>query len=162
MPSTHTSMKRTFVVICFLCCIAAPSKLIHAQFTETFENITFVGTIKTKLFNSNSQPFILSEGACDGGTIGIFIPGQVFTNCAGQSQTSSNSNGLGVGINCTGGNCSGTSNKFIDNGLSLGTNHFYSLKTNDSALFTIKSLFLYLSSDYGDNGSQQKRASLHL
>lgn len=124
-----------------------------AQTTETFESYT---TGKPTTFISNSQSFTLTSNNCAGnagGMFGIFIPGQSYTNCDGVSPTSTGT-GYGVGISCaSAAPCGGVSNKFIDNGSSTGVNQIYSIKTTNSALFTIKSIYVFVSTDKGVSSS---------
>jgi hypothetical protein len=125
------------------------SNLASAQITETFEGITASGNAKPTVFVSNGQSFTITTNDCtNGGTFGVWIPSQQYLNCNG-STTSSNgvSTAYGVGTACTGGNCTGTSSKFIDNGVSSGVSQIYSIKTTNGSLFTVKSMFVYLSSD---------------
>ncbi|MBI3519421.1 MAG: SprB repeat-containing protein, partial [Bacteroidetes bacterium] len=125
------------------------SPILKAQVatTETFESYT---TGKPTSFTSNSQAFTIvtnSCGASNGGTFGIFIPGQAYNLCS-QSATSTGT-GYGVAIGCASSSaCGGTSDKFIDNGNSNGTSQIYSIKTSNAALFNIKSLYIYVSADH--------------
>ena len=118
-----------------------------AQTTETFESHT---TGKPTSFTSGGQSFTLSQNDCaNGGTFGVFIPGQTWTPCSGGSVSNISGN-YGVGTSCTAGVCTGTSAKFIDNGSSNGTGQIYYIKTTDAALFTIKALHVYVSNDKGN------------
>ncbi len=125
-------------------------QVFRAQTTETFESFTGSGSVKPTTFTSNSQPFTLTTTDCvNGGTFGIFIPGQTWNKCS--SGTISNGTGAyGVGTSCTSGNCTGTSNKFVENGAATGTSQIYSIKTTNSALFTVKALHVYASTDQGN------------
>ena len=141
-------MKKNYFTLLVLLLVWQLSK---AQSTETFESYT-VTTSKPTTFTNGGQPFTLTTNDCtNGGTFAIYIPNQTYTLCgngSGNGATSTGS-GYGVGTSCTGGVCTGTSNNFIDNGTSSGTNQTYSIKTTNSALFTIKSLYVYVSTNSG-------------
>jgi hypothetical protein len=123
-------------------------------YTETFESYTSAAG-KPTTFTTGGQPFTLVSADCTtGGTFGIFIPNQTYTLCGNGSGSgvTSGSGAYGVGTTCTAGNCTGTSNNFIDNGASSpssSTNQQYSIKTTNAALFTIKNLQIYVSADAG-------------
>lgn len=121
---------------------------------ETFESVTASGNTKPASFTSNGQTFDLITANCTTGTFGIFIPGQTVVHCTATSNNFTAD--YGVGTSCTGGSYSGVSSKFIDNtgGVQPGvTSQVYAIKTANAALFTVKTLFLYLSSDGGANPS---------
>ena len=117
----------------------------RAQTTETFESYT---TGKPTTFVSNSQSFTLTSNcASNAGVFGIFIPGQSYTNCGGGTSTSTGT-GYGVGTGCASASaCGGNSNKFIDNGAATGLSQIFSIKTTNNALFTIKSIYVFISTD---------------
>lgn len=125
------------------------SNFASAQVTETFEGVTASGNVKPTVFISNGQSFTITTNDCaNGGTFGVWIPGQQFLHCnSATTATNSVVTTYGVGTACAGGNCTGTSSKFIDNGNSTGVSQIYSIKTTNSSLFTVKSMFVYLSSD---------------
>lgn len=126
------------------------SNVVFAQTTETFESYT---TGKPTTFTTSGQAFTLTTANCSptgGGMFSIFIPNQSYVPCSG-SNTTNGGGSYGVGVSCTAGNCTGTSNNFIDNGTSSGTNQQYSIKTSNAALFTIKNLQVYVSTDNGSN-----------
>ncbi|RZK68989.1 MAG: hypothetical protein EOO92_22495, partial [Pedobacter sp.] len=128
-----------------------------AQTTETFENFTSASGKPTS-FISNSQSFNIVTANCSkdvGGYFGVFIPGGKYFHC-GQSEPNSttstgpNTGGYGVGTNCASATaCSGFSNNFIDNGYAPGVNQIYAIKTSNAASFTIKSIFVYVSTNNG-------------
>jgi hypothetical protein len=135
---------------------------VQAQFTETFESVTInpADTLgKRTSFTSNGQAFNLITNNCaTGGTFGVFIPNQWVQPCNGGSLGHNNAASYGVGTSCTGGTCTGVSPKFIDNtgigfGNPYGTSQIYSIKTANAALFTVKTLFLYLSANSGTSPS---------
>ncbi|MFD1628880.1 autotransporter-associated beta strand repeat-containing protein [Pseudopedobacter beijingensis] len=127
---------------------------LTAQTTETFESYTTGG--KPTTFTSAGRSFTLSANDCHangGGTFGIFIPGQSYQDCDGNSHTSTGA-GYGVGASCASATaCGGASNNFIDNGASTGVNQIYSIKTTNSSLFTIKSIYVFISTDQGSASS---------
>lgn len=130
-------------------CLLFPA-LVQAQYTETFESVTASGNVKPASFTSNGQTFNLITANCNTGLFGIFVPAQFVTHCSGTSQNDNAS--YGVGTSCTGSSCTGVSAKFIDNTGSIPngvTSQIYAIKTANAALFTVKNLFLYLSSDKG-------------
>lgn len=123
---------------------------LRAQNLETFESIVAPGPLtKPTVFVNNAQSFTITTANCTGGgTFGVFIPNNTYTHCAGSpTSTSNNVSTYGVGTSCASGVCSGTSAKFIDNGGNQIFNQIYSIKTTNAALFTIKSLYVFLSSD---------------
>ncbi|OJV55250.1 MAG: hypothetical protein BGO31_20140 [Bacteroidetes bacterium 43-16] len=127
---------------------------------ETFESATQT-TVNERptTFTSNGQSFTTTSDDCGtGGIFGVWIPGQQYANCNGTNSTNSTNSYYGVGTTCTGtGNCTDYSAQFIDNGLvppAVATaGHVYGLQTTNGALFTVKSLFIYLSTDNGTNPS---------
>lgn len=123
--------------------------LSRAQNIETFESVTASGGVKPTVFVNNGQSFTITTGNCfTGGTFGVFIPSNSYAPCNGGPNVSNlASSSYGVGTSCVSGTCTGTSAKFIDNGGSVGLAQIYSIKTTNAALFTIKSLFLFLSAD---------------
>lgn len=139
-------MKRKLpAIIAIALCIPQFSQ---AQTTETFEGVTASGNVKPTTFISNSQSFTITTNDCvNGGVFGVWIPSQSYLNCDPTTITNASVTNYGVGTACTGGTCTGTSAKFIDNGPATGLNQIYSIKTTNSALFTIKSMFVYLSAD---------------
>jgi hypothetical protein len=143
-------MKRNLLA---MAAIAVLPNLLFAQTTETFEGVTAsTPNVKPTTFVSNGQSFTLTTDNCaTGGIFGVWIPGQVYANCNSTNSTNDASTTYGVGTSCTGGSCTGSSAKFIDDG---GTNatvltagHLYGIKTTNSAAFTIKTMFIYLSSN---------------
>jgi len=139
--------KNYFCVILILFSFVA--SFSWAQTTETFESYT---TGKPRAFVSNSKSFTITTNTClstGGGMFGIFIPGQSYQDCENISRTSTGS-GYGVGTGCASTSaCGGSSNKFIDNGPSTGVNQIYSIKTTDNSLFTIKSIYVFISTNQG-------------
>lgn len=134
----------------------------QAQFTETFEgvNINPADTLaKRTSFTSNGQTFNLITNNCaTSGTFGVFIPNQWVQPCNGGSLSHNNAVSYGVGTSCTGGSCTGVSPKFIDNtgigfGNTYGMSQVFNIKTANAALFTMKTLFIYLSSNSGTSPS---------
>ena len=121
---------------------------VWAQSTETFESYT---TGKPTTFTNNAQAFTIVTNDCvNGGTFGVFIPGQNWSKCAAAGSTleTSTGTGYGIGTSCAYSSaCASVSNNFIDNGPSTGTNQIYSIKTSNAALFTIKSLYIYVSTN---------------
>lgn len=139
-----------FVFYLFSC------SLLQAQvYTETFEGVTGPG--KPTLFINNGQSFTATTatpGATLGGLFGVYIPLNTWTmpNPGGGS-TNNGPGGFGVGTSCTSGNCTGVSDKFLDNGSSLGVSQVYSIKTTDSHTFSIKNIQLFFSSDHGNTNN---------
>jgi hypothetical protein len=126
------------------------ARTLTAQNLETFESIVASAPLaKPTVFVNNAQSFTITTGNCSGGgTFGVFIPSNTFTHCAGSpTSTNGSSSTYGVGTSCASGVCSGTSAKFIDNAGNQVFNQIYSIKTTNAALFTIKSLYVFLSSD---------------
>lgn len=141
-----TSMTKNLFTLAGLCILPA---LTFAQTTETFESVTQSGNFKPTTFVSNGQSFTLLTNDCiNGGIFGVWIPNQTITYCNSSTSSNLNVSNYGVGTSCTGGTCTGTSAKFIDNSNSNGVNQIYTIKTTNSALFTIKSMFVFLSSDH--------------
>ncbi|KAA9038714.1 T9SS type A sorting domain-containing protein [Ginsengibacter hankyongi] len=127
--------------------------ILNAQvYTETFEGITGAG--KPTTFTNNGQSFTaitVTPGGTLGGLFGVYIPSNtwIMPNPGGGSTTNT-SGGFGVGTSCTSGSCTGVSDKFLDNGSSIGTGQVYSIKTTDNRLFNIISVHLFFSSDHGN------------
>jgi hypothetical protein len=142
-------LKCTPVTIVAWLLVSILPAVIYAQNIETFESITASGGVKPNVFVNTGQSFTITTGNCfTGGTFGVFIPSNSYAPCNGGSNISNGSvSTYGVGTSCASGTCTGTSAKFIDNGPSTGLGQIYSIKTTNAALFTIKSLFLYLSAD---------------
>lgn len=135
-------------------CLCALPLCSFAQTTETFESVTQSGNIKPTTFVSNGQSFTITTNDCiNGGVFGVWIPNRTVTYCNSSTSSNLNVTDYGVGTSCTGGTCTGSSAQFIDNGNSNGVNQIYSIKTTNSALFTIKSMFIYLSSDHATTPS---------
>ncbi len=148
-------MKSKKELLITVVCISLSFFLKAQVFTETFEGIT--GSGKPSVFNSSGQSFTAvtkTPGGSLGGFFGVYIPSNawVMPNPGG-GPTANGPGGFGVGTACTLGNCSGVSNKFLDNGLSSGRSQTYSVKTTNSSLFTIKSIYLFFSSDNGNNNN---------
>ncbi|RYD97643.1 MAG: T9SS type A sorting domain-containing protein [Sphingobacteriales bacterium] len=127
---------------------------------ETFETVTQTTVNERRTtFTSNGQSFTTTSDNCaTGGVFGVWIPGQQYANCNGTNSTNSTNSYYGVGTTCTGtGNCTDYSAQFIDNGLvppAVATaGHVYGLQTTNGAPFTVKSIFIYLSTDNGTNPS---------
>jgi hypothetical protein len=142
-------LKCTPVTIVAWLLVSILPAVTYAQNIETFESVTASGGLKPTVFVNTGQSFTITTGNCfTGGTFGVFIPSNVYAPCNGGGNISNGSiSTYGVGTSCASGTCTGTSAKFIDNGVSTGLSQIYSIKTTDAALFTIKSLFLYLSAD---------------
>lgn len=126
---------------------------LNAQvFTETFEGIN--GSGKPVVFVNNGQSFTAitaTPGGSLGGLFGVYIPGNTWTiPSPGGGSITNGPGGFGVGTSCSAGICSGVSDKFLDNGSSAGKAQVYSIKSTDGHLFTIKSIFLFFSSDNGN------------
>ncbi len=122
-------------------------------FTETFESISGPG--KPTVFINNGQSFTMvtgTPGGTMGGLFGVYIPGNTWNmpNPGGGS-TTNGPGGFGVGVSCSAGNCSGISNKFLDNGSSIGKGQTYSIKSTNGSVFNIKSVHLFFSADNGNN-----------
>ncbi|PSK89572.1 T9SS type A sorting domain-containing protein [Taibaiella chishuiensis] len=140
--------------------LVALPQLSFGQTLETFESVTQT-TVNQRptTFTSNGQSFTTTSDNCGtGGIFGVWIPGQQYANCNGTNSTNSTNSYYGVGASCTGtGNCTDYSAQFIDNGLVppavATTGHVYGLKTTNGAPFTVKSIFIYLSTDNGTNPS---------
>jgi|GEM_PF-5281161 hypothetical protein len=90
-----------------------------AQFTEYFESFTSGATS----FTSNAQPFTLTGG----------IQVSVLASTGVDNHTPAST--------------AGSSNQYIDNFNAVGTNKPFSIKTTNSATFTVKSLYFYVSND---------------
>jgi hypothetical protein len=131
-----------------LLCLALPF-ISNAQNVESFESIIAVDTVKPAVFVNNGQSFTVTNANClTGGTFGVFVPNDTYVPCSGSgSQTSNNVSTYGVGTSCSSGSCSGTSAKFLDAGASNTLSQTYGIETTNAALFTIKALYIYLSSD---------------
>lgn len=144
-------MDKNLLAIAGLCILPA---LSFAQTTETFESFTQTGNNKPTTFISNGQSFNLVTNDCiNGGVFGVWVPNQTVTYCNSSTSSNLNVSTYGVGTSCTGGTCTGTSAKFVDNGNSNGVNQIYAIKTTNNALFTVKSMFVFLSSDHAANPS---------
>jgi hypothetical protein len=137
-------MKKNLLSILLFVVVLNP--LAWAQTTETFESYT---TGRPTSFTSGTYTFNCITNDCNnGGVLGVFIPSQSYSTCISPTVTNVGS-GLGIGTSCTAGSCTGTSNNFLDNGTSSGTNQMYSIATSNNALFTVKSLFVYVSTNNG-------------
>lgn len=143
----------------FVLLVALPH-LSSGQTLETFESVTQATVnVRPTTFTSNGQSFTTTSDNCaTGGVFGVWLPGQQYANCNGTNSTNSTNNYYGVGTTCTGtGSCTDFSAKFIDNGLvppAVATaGHVYGLQTTNGAPFTVKSIFIYLSTDNGNNPS---------
>lgn len=143
----------------FVLLVALP-QLSFAQTLETFETVTQTTVNQRRTtFTSNGQSFTTTSDNCaTGGIFGVWIPGQQYANCNGTNSTNSTNSYYGVGTTCTGtGSCTDYSAQFIDNGLvppAVATaGHVYGLQTTNGAPFTVKSIFIYLSTDNGTNPS---------
>ena len=150
IPLSTNQFLRCVFSLASLCFTVASTQRLKAQTTETFESITASGTSRPTTFTSNSQPFTLTSSNCNSGNIfGVFVPSFRWTPCdGGLNRTDVATAPYGVGTSCTGGTCTGTSNKFIDNGgLNAAGAITYSIKTSNAVLFTVKSLFIFLSVD---------------
>lgn len=144
---------KTKLLITFLFCTFLFLSIKAQIYTETFESIT--GTGKPVTFTNNGQSFTATTatpGGSLGGLFGVYIPMNtwIMPNPGGGS-TSNTTGGFGVGTSCSSGNCTGVSDKFLDNGLSSGTAQVYAIKSTDGRLFTIKNIHLFFSSDNGNN-----------
>jgi hypothetical protein len=142
-------LKCTLVTIVAWLLVSILPALTYAQNIETFESVTASGGVKPTVFVNTGQSFTITTGNCfTGGTFGVFIPSNSYAPCNGGSNVSNSGvSTYGVGTSCANGTCTGTSAKFIDNGTSTGLGQTYSIKTTNAALFTIKSLFLFLSAN---------------
>lgn len=143
----------------FVLLVALP-KLSSGQTLETFESVTQTTVnVRPTTFTSNGQSFTTTSDNCaTGGIFGVWLPGQQYANCNGTNSTNSTNSYYGVGTTCSGtGSCTDYSAKFIDNGLvppAVATaGHVYGLQTTNGAPFTVKSIFIYLSTDNGNNPS---------
>lgn len=133
----------------------------QTQFTENFEGVNYSPTdtlAKPTSFSNGGFTFNLITNNCAGGTFGVFIRKQRVLPCNGGSMSQNLDQAYGVGTSCSGGNCTGTSDKLIDNtGIGFGNtyaaNQIFAIKTANAARFTVKNLFLYLSANSGNTPS---------
>lgn len=150
-------MKQNLLPLLLL--LALP-RLSSGQTLETFESVTETTVNERRTtFTSNGQSFTTTSDNCaTGGIFGVFIPGQQYANCNGTNSTNTTNAYYGVGTTCNGtANCTDFSAQFLENGLvppAVATpGHVYGLKTTNGAPFTVKSIFLFLSTDYGNTPS---------
>lgn len=144
---------KTSLFLTLLFCTLLFSTAVAQIYTETFESISGPG--KPVTFTNNGQSFTVvtaTPGGSLGGLFGAYIPMNSWTMPnPGGGPTANTTGGFGVGTSCTSGNCSGVSDKFLDNGLSSGTGQAYSVKTTDGRLFSMKNIHLFFSADNGNN-----------
>ncbi|WP_345080369.1 beta strand repeat-containing protein, partial [Nemorincola caseinilytica] len=140
---------RIFAALILFFFFGSVATALAQPFTETFESITDGGSsAKPTVFVNNGQSFTCFTASCPtGGTFGVWIPGDTWTDCNG-GHTNLSATNYGVGTSCTAGNCTGTSSKFLDAAATgANTNQTYSILTTDAALITVKGLHLFISTD---------------